>query len=77
MISLILILGFVYADIYKNYDNVASYATFLGHAVGEKRIKALTETASINLPVVIPKKKKSFEEKIEELEKILLEKWFK
>jgi len=87
---LLLVVGFIYTDVYKDVGDVVKCADPLGHAIGEKRVKKLTETAYVNPPVVIPTrkkefrsrkrrppKKKSFERKIKELEDILLEKWLR
>lgn len=78
MISLLIAaLGFVYADVYKS-NEVIKYAIFGGHAVGEKKKKSLVKVSAFPSPIVIPIKKKrvkSFEEKFQELEKLLLEKW--
>lgn len=79
MIGLIVALGFIYADVYKG-DGITSYAIWEGHTVGEKNKKYLTKVSSFRPPIVIPikeKRIKSFEEKLEELERLMLERWLR
>jgi len=79
----ILLLGYIYAEVYGN-GNVFKFADRYGHAIGKKKVAVLNEIRTREVPIYIPLKKEkrrkeeiSPEEKIKELERIIFRKWEK